>query len=88
MKFGMKEKLRLHAKIGWIRKSIYVYYKHKHFDHTSMGCILLHVVTSNLFFILNYECITLFLKNKIHLLYFWLKRYLKAKKKKKTHLKR
>jgi hypothetical protein len=79
--FGMKQKVRLHAKIGWIRKKIYVYYKHKHFDHTSMGHILLHVVTSNVFFIINYECIALFLKFSLNVLYFWLKRYLKPKKK-------
>jgi hypothetical protein len=70
MKFGMKEKVRLHAKIGWIRKNIYVYYKHKHFDHTSMGHIFLHVVTSNVFFFINYECIALFLKFSLDLLYF------------------
>jgi hypothetical protein len=34
-----------------------------------MGHILLHVVTSNVFFILNYECITLFLKKNTFIVF-------------------
>jgi hypothetical protein len=82
MKFEMKQKVSLHAKIGWIRKNSYVYYKNKDFDHTSMCHILLHVVTSNVFFILNYGCIALFLNFSLDFIVFLVEKVFERKKKK------
>ncbi len=61
MKFGTKEKARLNAQIGWIRKNIYGHYKHNRFGHTPMDHILLHVAAFKCIFCYLVECIALFL---------------------------